>query len=222
MIPLDPPRAVFLEKAATARVLPVSCEIVADSDTPVSAFEKTLEVNLRGYFYMSVEAGKRMREQGSGGSIVNVASANGITPGDKQAVYSMTKAAILNMTQAFANECGQWNIRVNALVPGLLKTCRDGYDGKGQRAIASREDLECALAAGNVRCVLERKVKLAGELSVILARSDDGRTAVYPPALNRHEAGVLDLSVVPLASGRRMASLATVARVPGSQTRTEP
>ena len=86
---------------------------------------------------------------------------------------------------------------VNALVPGLLKTCRDGYDGKGQRAIASREDLERALAAGNVRCVLERKVKLAGELSVILARSDDGCTAVYPPALNRHEAGVLDLSVVP-------------------------
>jgi NAD(P)-dependent dehydrogenase (short-subunit alcohol dehydrogenase family) len=90
-------------------------------DTPVSAFEKTIEVNMRGYFYMSVEAGKRMREQGKG-SIVNVASANGITPGDKQAIYSMTKAAILNMTQAFANECGQWNIRVNALVPGVTKT----------------------------------------------------------------------------------------------------
>ena len=90
-------------------------------DTPVAAFEKTLEVNLRGYFYMSVEAGKRMRAQG-GGSIVNVASANAITPGDKQAVYSMSKAAILNMTQAFANECGQWNIRVNALVPGVTKT----------------------------------------------------------------------------------------------------
>ena len=40
MIPLDPPRSAFLEKAATARVLPISCEIVADSDTPVSAFAK--------------------------------------------------------------------------------------------------------------------------------------------------------------------------------------
>ena len=40
MIPLNPPRSAFLEKAATARVLPVSCEIVADSDTPVSAFAK--------------------------------------------------------------------------------------------------------------------------------------------------------------------------------------
>ena len=90
-------------------------------DTPVSAFEKTLEVNLRGYFYMSVEAAKRMRTTG-GGAIVNVASANGITPGDKQAVYSITKAGILNMTRAFANECGEFNIRVNALIPGVTKT----------------------------------------------------------------------------------------------------
>ncbi len=90
-------------------------------DTPVAAFEKTLDVNLRGFFYMSVEAGRRMRAQG-GGSIVNVASANGITPGDKQAVYSMTKAAILNMTRAFANECGPFNIRCNALVPGVTQT----------------------------------------------------------------------------------------------------
>ncbi len=90
-------------------------------DTPVAAFEKTLEVNMRGYFYMCVEAGKRMREQQSG-SIINVASVNGITPGDKQAVYSMTKAAVINMSRAFANECGQFNMRINTLVPGLTKT----------------------------------------------------------------------------------------------------
>ena len=90
-------------------------------DTPVSAFDKTLEVNMRGYFYMSVEAGKRMRDAGRG-SIINVASANAITPGDKQAVYSMTKAAIINMTKAFANECGGFGFRVNALVPGVTRT----------------------------------------------------------------------------------------------------
>lgn len=90
-------------------------------DTPVSAFEKTLEVNLRGYFYMCVEAGKRMREQGKG-SIINVASANGVTPGDKQAVYSITKAGVINMTKAFANECGNLGIRVNSLVPGVTRT----------------------------------------------------------------------------------------------------
>ncbi len=90
-------------------------------DTPVAAFEKTLEVNMRGYFYMCVEAGKRMRDQQSG-SIINVASVNGITPGDKQAVYSMTKAAVINMSRAFANECGRFNMRINTLVPGLTKT----------------------------------------------------------------------------------------------------
>ena len=90
-------------------------------DTPVAAFEKTLEVNLRGYFYMAVEAGKRMREQGRG-SIINVASANGVTPGDKQAVYSITKAGVINMTKAFANECGEFGIRANTLVPGVTKT----------------------------------------------------------------------------------------------------
>ncbi len=90
-------------------------------DTPVAAFQKTVDVNLRGYFYMSVAACKRMKTHG-GGSIVNVSSTNAITPGDKQAVYSITKAGILNMTRAFANECGQWNIRVNALIPGVTKT----------------------------------------------------------------------------------------------------
>ena len=90
-------------------------------DTDVGSFEKTLEVNLRGYFFMSVYAGKRMQAQG-GGAIVNVASANGLSPGDKQGVYSMTKAGIINMTKAFARECGEHRIRVNTLVPGLTRT----------------------------------------------------------------------------------------------------
>lgn len=90
-------------------------------DTPVSAFEKTVEVNLRGYFYMSVAGAKRMRAQGRG-AIVNVASVAGVTPGDKQAVYSLTKAGIMSMTRAFANECGEFGIRVNALLPGLTRT----------------------------------------------------------------------------------------------------
>ena len=90
-------------------------------DIPVEAFEKTLDTNIRGYFYMSVAAGKLMRK-GNAGSIINVASVGGVTPGDKQAVYSMTKAAILNMTRGFANECAQFGIRVNALLPGLTRT----------------------------------------------------------------------------------------------------
>lgn len=90
-------------------------------DTPLAAFEKTVEVNIRGCFYMSVEAGKLMRDNG-GGSIVNTASVNAIQPGLMQGVYSMTKGAVVNLTKAFAKECGEYGIRVNALLPGLTET----------------------------------------------------------------------------------------------------
>jgi len=90
-------------------------------DTPVEAFDKTIDVNMRGYFYMSVAAGKLMREQG-GGAIVNTASINGLRPGAMQGIYSITKAAVISMTKSFAMECAPHNIRVNALLPGLTKT----------------------------------------------------------------------------------------------------
>ena len=90
-------------------------------DTDLSAFQKTVDVNIRGYFFMSVEAGKLMRTHG-GGSIINVASINGVSPGEYQGVYSMTKAAVINMTKVFAKECAAFGIRCNALLPGLTDT----------------------------------------------------------------------------------------------------
>lgn len=90
-------------------------------DTDLAAFDKTVDVNIRGYFFMSTAAGKMMREQG-GGVILNTASVNGVSPGDKQGIYSITKAAVISMTKAFAKECGPDNIRVNALLPGLTDT----------------------------------------------------------------------------------------------------
>lgn len=90
-------------------------------DTDLGAFNKTVDVNIRGYFYMSIEAGRMMREQGRG-AIVNTASVNALQPGDRQGIYSITKAAVVNMTKAFAKECGPLGIRVNALLPGLTKT----------------------------------------------------------------------------------------------------
>ena len=90
-------------------------------DTDLGAYNKTVEVNIRGYFFMSIEAGKLMREQG-GGVIVNTASVNGLQPGAWQGIYSITKAAVINMTKAFAKECVPLGIRCNALLPGLTKT----------------------------------------------------------------------------------------------------
>src|SRR5690606_18554523 len=90
-------------------------------DTDLSAFQKTVDVNIRGSFFMPVEAGKLMRDNG-GRSIISVASINGISPGNFQGIYSVTKAAVINMTKAFAQECAQFGIRVNALLPGLTDT----------------------------------------------------------------------------------------------------
>ncbi len=90
-------------------------------DTDLSAFQKTVDVNIRGYFFMSVEAGKLMRENG-GGAVLNVASVNGLVPGLMQGIYSITKAAVINMTKVFAKECAQFGIRCNALLPGLTDT----------------------------------------------------------------------------------------------------
>jgi NAD(P)-dependent dehydrogenase (short-subunit alcohol dehydrogenase family) len=90
-------------------------------DTDLGAYNKTVDVNIRGYFFMSVAAGRLMREQGRG-TIVNVASVNALQPGEKQGIYSITKAAVVNMTKVFAKECGPLGIRVNALLPGLTRT----------------------------------------------------------------------------------------------------
>jgi NAD(P)-dependent dehydrogenase (short-subunit alcohol dehydrogenase family) len=90
-------------------------------DTEVSAYQKTVDVNIRGYFFMSARGAKLMAKNG-GGSIVNVASVNGVTPGALQGIYSVTKAAVISMTKAFALECAALNVRVNAILPGATDT----------------------------------------------------------------------------------------------------
>lgn len=90
-------------------------------ETPVSAIDKTIEVNLRGYMLMSQLAGKLMKRE-KHGAIVNIASINGLQPGGGQGIYSMTKAAVINMTQSFAKECASFGIRCNAVLPGLTRT----------------------------------------------------------------------------------------------------
>jgi 5-(carboxyamino)imidazole ribonucleotide synthase len=83
-------------------------------------------------------------------------------------------------------------------LPAILKTARFGYDGKGQATIASRADLGQAFAQWKrVPCVLEERLALEREISVILARAADGQVAVFPVAENRHARGILDVSIAP-------------------------
>jgi NAD(P)-dependent dehydrogenase (short-subunit alcohol dehydrogenase family) len=89
-------------------------------DMDMTAFDKTVEVNIRGYFYTSRKAAQAMRDRG--GAIVNVASVNGRRAAPGQGVYSMTKAAIISLTEGFAKELAAHKIRVNAVLPGLTDT----------------------------------------------------------------------------------------------------
>ena len=89
--------------------------------TDPTAFQKTVDVNIRGYFFMSTHGAQLMIENG-GGSIINVASVNGVNPANFQGIYSITKAAVISMTKAFAAECAEAGVRCNALLPGLTDT----------------------------------------------------------------------------------------------------
>jgi len=82
--------------------------------------------------------------------------------------------------------------------PALLKVSRFGYDGKGQARVDTLAEARAAFQAfGDQPCVLEGFVKLERELSVVLARSDTGECALFPVVENRHENGILDISIVP-------------------------
>ena len=85
-----------------------------------------------------------------------------------------------------------------ALCPGIVKSARLGYDGKGQVRVASAGEVaEAWSAMGEVPCVLERFVPLATEVSVVVARTDEGETSTWAVAENRHRDGILDVSIVP-------------------------
>lgn len=86
----------------------------------------------------------------------------------------------------------------DSLFPGILKTASLGYDGKGQVRVESAADLPAAWASlGRVECVLEKRLALKKEVSVIVARNDAGEVATFPVCENRHVNGILAVTVMP-------------------------
>jgi 5-(carboxyamino)imidazole ribonucleotide synthase len=82
--------------------------------------------------------------------------------------------------------------------PALIKTAQLGYDGKGQAPVDNAEQtLQAFRRFGGQPCILERRLSLDLEISVVLARGEDCRIAAFPAAENRHVNGILDTSVVP-------------------------
>lgn len=86
------------------------------------AWDKTFEVNVKGYFGMTQLVAGHLQKRKAKGSVVNVASVVGLMAAPMQGVYAMTKAAVISMTKTLAMELGGAGIRVNAIAPGLIET----------------------------------------------------------------------------------------------------
>jgi len=85
------------------------------------AWEKTMDVNLKGPYILSRELAKGMVASG-GGSIINISSIAGLMTLSNQGIYSITKAGLIMLTKVMARELGTSGVRVNCICPGVIKT----------------------------------------------------------------------------------------------------
>ena len=85
------------------------------------AFDKIMNVNIRGPLELAKAAHKSMADRG-GGSVINISSVGGIRPEPMLGLYSVSKAALISLTKVMAQEWGRDRIRVNAICPGLIQT----------------------------------------------------------------------------------------------------
>ena len=104
------------------------------------AWDKTFEVNTKGYFLAARCVVKHLLERKAPGSIVNIASIAGLGAAPAQGVYGMTKAAVISMTQTFALELGGTGIRINAIAPGLVETKFAGALVQNKEILARMEE----------------------------------------------------------------------------------
>ncbi|MED2970721.1 glucose 1-dehydrogenase [Fictibacillus sp. B-59209] len=98
------------------------CQKITVEEQSLEDWKKTMDVNVNGVFLLSKYAGKVMKENG-GGSVINVASMSSfIANTEAQCAYNASKAAVAMMTKCLASEWAPYNIRVNAIAPGYMKT----------------------------------------------------------------------------------------------------
>ena len=113
-------------------------------------------------------------------------------------------------TAPFAPVIAAGDLAATGCYPGILKLARQSYDGKGQMQVANpAEALKAWRELGEAPCVLERRIQLDAEVSVVLVRGADADTRVFPVSENRHVAGILELTVVPARISPLLAARAT-------------
>jgi len=93
-------------------------------DLAIEDWHTVMNVNLNGTFYMSRAFGRALKEQNAGGAIINISSIAGKLLPPNTAAYAASKAAIQALSASMAREMGQYNIRVNAICPGIIDTYR--------------------------------------------------------------------------------------------------
>ena len=191
---------VVLEREADSPAGRVAAElIVADYDDPAGLERLAARTSLVTYEFENVPAGSVAWLADRGVEVAPGARALAV------AQDRFEEKRFLNAngapTVAFAPaDTPEQAVEAAAQVglPALMKTRREGYDGKGQRWVEHTADAAAAFQAlGGVPVILEAAADFVRELSVIAARGHDGATAVYPLAENHHEAGVLRRSVAP-------------------------
>jgi len=141
-------------------------------------FDKMVEVNLKSAYRLTRLVAPGMCELGSG-SIINIASIAGLRPQFHSLLYSMTKAALIMLTQSYALELGPRGVRVNAIAPGLVETALSEYYWKDEARFQPLMDRQPIKHLGQPREIAEIALLLAsGDSSYMTGQTivaDGGR-----------------------------------------------
>jgi NAD(P)-dependent dehydrogenase (short-subunit alcohol dehydrogenase family) len=127
-------------------------------------FDKMVEINLKSAFRLTQLIAPGMCERGSG-SIINISSVSGVRPQFEGLLYSMTKAALIMMTQSYALELGPKGVRVNCIAPGLIQTVLSEYYWRDEERREKRIEGQPIRHLGQPMEIAEVAVLLASDRS---------------------------------------------------------
>jgi dehydrogenase/reductase SDR family protein 4 len=125
-------------------------------------FDKMVEINLKSAYRLTRVVAPGMCERGSG-SIINIASIAGLRPQFHSLLYSMTKAALIMLTQSYALELGPRGVRVNAIAPGLVETTLSEYYWKDEARFQPLMERQPIKHLGQPREIAEVALLLASD-----------------------------------------------------------